>query len=361
MAINIQTLRSTAPFWSVRYHEEKRETLAMRQDTLEPPRLSLDRGAMVPAVVDGGYGYCATGDLSTSGLQKALDRATRWAEATKGKSVVRYEPAKMAAPKAEYESPQRAKAPGRSAIHDLLANECKAAKRDKIVERTAVVEVVEDERVYLTNTGGELRQRFHFAIPKMRVVANNGSDTQVRSYENVQQGGFERVTGTGFIGSGARLADEALQLLSAQNCPSGKMDLVLMPDQVMHQVHESIGHPLELDRILGDERNFAGTSFVTPDMFGSYRYGSELLNVTYDPTHREETASFAYDDDGTAAAKVLLMKDSILTAPRGGKLSQSRAGLPGTANSRACAWNRPPIDRMAKLNVEAGTSTIDAM
>src|SRR5881394_3545448 len=136
-------LRSAASFWSLRFHEEKHEFLAVRQDTLEPPSLSVDRGAMLTAVVDGGYGYCATSDLSTGGLQRALDRATRWAEATKGKSVVRYEPAKMAAPKGEYESPHRTKAPGRSAIHDLLANECKSAKRDKIVERMAVVELVE--------------------------------------------------------------------------------------------------------------------------------------------------------------------------------------------------------------------------
>jgi len=361
MAIEIRGLRSTAPFWSVRYHEEKRETLAMRQDTLEPPRLSVDRGAMVAAVVDGGYGYCATSDLSTKGLQHALDRATKWAQATKGKSVVRYEPAKMAAPKGEYESPHRTKAPGRSAIHDLLANECKAAQREKIVERTAVIELVEEERVYLTNTGGELRQRFHFAIPKMRVVANNGANTQVRSYEHVQQGGFELVTGTGFVGSGARLADEALQLLAAPNCPSGKMDLILMPDQVMLQVHESVGHPLEFDRILGDERNFAGTSFVTPDMFGAYRYGSELLNITYDPTLREEVAAFGHDDDGTPASKVFLIKDGVLVAPLGGKLSQARAGMSGTANARACAWNRPPIDRMANINVEPGKSSFDSM
>src|SRR5947208_15846449 len=97
MALDIRALRSTAPFWSVRYHEENRETLAMRQDTLEPPRLSVDRGAMPTAVVDGGYGYWATSDLSSGGLQKALDRATRWAEATKGESGGRFGPAQMAA------------------------------------------------------------------------------------------------------------------------------------------------------------------------------------------------------------------------------------------------------------------------
>ena len=334
----------------------------MRQDTLEPPRLSIDRGAMLTAVTDGGYGYCATSDLSASGLQQALDRATRWAEATKGKSVVRYEPARMGQPRGEYESPAAAKAPGRSALHDLLAAECKGAKLDgRIVERQAMIELLDEERVYLTNTGGELRQRFHYVVPHMRVTANQGSDTQARSLDHAQQGGFEQVERSGFVGSGARLAEQALKLLAAPNCPSGKMDLLLLPDQMMLQVHESIGHPLELDRILGDERNYAGTSFVTPDMFGAYRYGSELLNVSYDPTRREELASFAYDDDGTPAQKVFLIRNGMLVAPLGGRLSQARAGLPGTANSRACAWNRPPIDRMANLNVEAGTSSLDAM
>src|SRR5437660_8625367 len=355
-------LRSAVPFWSLRLHHETREVLAMRQDTLEPPRLSIDRGAMLTAVTEGGYGYCATSDLSASGLQQALDRATRWAEATKGKSVVRYEPARMGAPRGEYESPAREKAPGRGALHDLLAAECKRAKLDsRIVERQAMIELVDEERVYLTNTGGELRQHFHFVVPHMRVTANQASDTQTRSLDHAQQGGYEQVERAGFVGSGARLAEEALQLLAAPNCPSGKMDLLLLPDQMMLQVHESIGHPLELDRILGDERNYAGTSFVTPDMFGAYRYGSELLNVTYDPTRREELASFAYDDEGTPASKVCIIKDGILTAPLGGRLSQARAGLPGTANSRACAWNRPPIDRMANLNVEPGDATFDQM
>jgi predicted Zn-dependent protease len=355
-------LRSSAPFWSLRLHHETREVLAMRQDTLEPPRLSIDRGAMLTALTEGGYGYCATSDLSAGGLQQALDRATRWAEATKGKSVVRYEPARMGSPRGEYESPALVKAPGRSAIHDLLAAECKHAKLDsRIVERQAMIELVDEERVYLTNAGGELRQRFHAVVPHMRVTANHGSDTQARSLDHAQQGGYEQVERAGFIGSGARLAEQALRLLAAPNCPSGQMDLLLLPDQMMLQVHESIGHPLELDRILGDERNYAGTSFVTPEMFGAYRYGSELLNVTYDPTRREELASFAYDDDGTPAQKVFLIKDGTLMAPLGGRLSQARAGLPGTANSRACAWNRPPIDRMANLNVEPGATSLDAM
>src|SRR5919204_459166 len=173
IATRFHTLRSNAPFWSLRYHDERRESLAMRQDTLEPPSLSVDRGAMLTAVVEGGYGYCATSDLSVPGLQQALDRATRWAEATRGKSVVRYEPAKMGAPRGEYESPAGAKPPSRSVMRDLLAAECQHAKVDeRIVERLAAISLIEDERVYLTNTGGEVRQRFRMTVPYMRVTAN---------------------------------------------------------------------------------------------------------------------------------------------------------------------------------------------
>ncbi|HEX6266050.1 MAG TPA: TldD/PmbA family protein [Burkholderiales bacterium] len=353
MRERFEALRSPAPFWSLRYHEESRETLAVRQDTVEPPRLAFDRGAMLTAVTEGGYGYCATSDLSAAGLQRALDRATQWAEATKACSTARLDPAALPCPKGSYATRGDFAPVERHALHELLARECRKAKLDdRIVERYAALERVEEERVYLTNTGGELRQRFRFTLPHMRVTANRGVETQSRSLEHAQQGGMEQLARSGFEGCGERLAHEALQLLGAPNCPSGKMDLLLMPDQMMLQIHESIGHPLELDRILGDERNYAGTSFVTPQMLGSYRYGSELLNVTYDPTRPEELATFAFDDDGARAQKVFLIRNGILVAPLGG---------PAVANSRASGWNRPPIHRMANLNVEPGQSTLEEM
>jgi predicted Zn-dependent protease len=195
--------------------------------------------------------------------------------------------------------------------------------------------------------------------------------TQIRSWGGryngfCQQGGLEVIERSGFVGSGRGTAEEALQLLAAPNCPGGTMDVVLMPDQMMLQIHESIGHPLELDRILGDERNYAGTSFVTLDMFGNYQYGSPLLNVSYDPTRSEEFASFAVDDEGTPARRDLLIKDGLLVKPLGGASSQQRArrmraDIGGVATTRACAWNRPPIDRMSNLNVEPGASTLEQM
>ena len=359
----IDTLRSTAPFWALRYVETTRQVLAVRQDTIEPPRFAVDRGVMVTAVTEGGYGYCSTSDLSPAGLQAALDRASAWAEATRTASVHPYAPGDMPAPRGErIDAAPSALTLSRSELYDLLADECRQARVDeRIVERYAGLELRQVTQLYLTNTGGDVHQRFNFAIPYAHVTANEGAETQVRSFAHTQQGGLEQLEASGFAGCGKRLASEALRLLTAPNCPSGRMDLLLMPDQMMLQIHESIGHPLELDRILGDERNYAGTSFVTKEMFGRYRYGSPLLNVTFDPTLPEELASYAFDDDGEPAEKVFLIREGLLERPLGGRISQLRAGLPGTANSRANSWNRPPIDRMANLNVEPGTSSLQDM
>ena len=208
-----------------------------------------------------------------------------------------------------------------------------------------------------------VEQEWRFVMPGASVTAFADGDTQTRSLGGqyngyCQQGGLEIVQASGLLGAGRRVAEEALELLTAPNCPTGTLDLLLLPEQMLLQLHESIGHPLELDRILGDERNYAGTSFVTPEMFGSYRYGSDLLNVAYDPTIPQEFASYGWDDDGSPAQKHLLIENGILRRPLGGAISQARAGLPGVANARACSWNRAPIDRMANLNIEPGDATL---
>jgi predicted Zn-dependent protease len=132
-----------------------------------------------------------------------------------------------------------------------------------------------------------------------------------------------------------------------------------MPDQMMLQIHESIGHPLELDRILGDERNYAGWSFVSLEDFGKLQYGSSLMNVTFDPTVRGEFASYAFDDCGNPATREYLIQNGVLKRALGGLESQVRAGVSGVANSRASSWNRAPIDRMANINLEPGDHTFE--
>ncbi|WP_292932217.1 TldD/PmbA family protein [Noviherbaspirillum sp.] len=363
-----QQLAPAVDFCSLRLVEESSEQMTVRQDVLQPLSTRIDRGAMVTVVHGGGYGYAATSDLSAAGLKDALDRARRWADASAGRSVVDYAKILMPNPRGSYAGAvAHAESLSRRELIDLLMQESNACRIDaRVVDWYASLWRVTTSQLYLTADGAEASQQFQYLIPNLAVTAHDGSDTQTRSLGGqyngyCRQGGLEVLEHAAFQGAGQRVAEQALALLAAPNCPEGTMDLLLMPEQMMLQIHESIGHPLELDRILGDERNFAGTSFVTLDMFGHYRYGSELLNVTYDPERPEQFASYLWDDEGSPAERAHLIRNGILERPLGGAISQSRAGIEGVANARACNWNRPPIDRMANLNIEPGDTSLQSM
>jgi predicted Zn-dependent protease len=366
------TFKRIAPavdFCSFRFVEETAEQLSVQQNVAEPPHTSVDRGVMITVIDKGGFGYAATSDLSEAGLRQAAARAHDWAKLTAGRSVADYSALAMPKPSGQYRSPvleNPGKLSKREKFELLKAESAQSKIDDRIVDWGASFWTTHTKQLYVTADGAMVEQEFDFMVPTLSVTAFDKGEAQTRSFGGryngfCQQGGFEILARSGFHGAGRQTASEALQLLSAPNCPSGKMDVILMPDQMMLQIHESIGHPLELDRILGDERNFAGTSFVTLDMFGKYQYGSDLLNVTYDPTMQEQFATFAFDDDGAKAEKVFVIENGLLKRPLGGTISQARAGIAGVANSRACSWNRAPIDRMANLNVESGDKSLDEM
>ncbi|WP_374353516.1 TldD/PmbA family protein [Chitinimonas sp.] len=358
-------------FCSLRLVEERSESLEVRLSVPQPLARRLDRGAMVTVVHGGGYGYAATANLSEAGLREAFDTACRWAQISAARSVFDFRTLSLPHPTGRYLGPA---ADGeadwnRKALYDLLMQESEACRIDeRIVDWGVSLGRLDIEQRYLTSEGGDVEQRFRAIIPSLSATAFADGDSQTRSLGGqyngyCRQGGMEILAQAGLAGAGRRVADEALQLLLAPNCPTGVMDALLMPSQMMLQIHESIGHPLELDRILGDERNYAGTSFVTPDMFGHYQYGSSLLNVSYDPSRSNEFAAYGWDDDGAVAQKAYIIRNGILERPLGGSLSQARAAeagfaLAGVANSRACSWNRAPIDRMANLNVEPGDQSL---
>ncbi len=350
---------------SARLVDERAEYLRVRRDQLEPIHNELDTGVMIAVWDGGGLGYAATADLSDAGLAAAVERARHWAALTAGSSVAATPPTGTGT--GSYSSPIEV---GWDAIRlderlDLLHRQSKLLGSDeRIVDWQASLVRRDVDTLLVTADGDHVDQRFRFVYPGLRATANEGVNTQTRTHGGnafCGQGGAEVLDRFGFGDAAARVAAQAVELLDAPNCPTGTMDVLLAPDQMILQIHESIGHPLELDRILGDERNYAGTSFVTADMFGSFRYGSELLNVTFDPTVPGQLASYGYDDDGTPATRQHLIRDGILQRPLGSAVSQARAGLAGVANSRASGWNRPPIDRMANLNVEPGDSTVDEL
>lgn len=350
-------------FFSLRLIEERTENVLVRQDILQPVSTNEDIGAMVTVLHNGGLGYAATSDLTPSGLQQATQRAKNWAEASADASITDFSSIPMPNPQMQYSSPVQKPWSSMSLadkVSLLMGLSQSMAIDKKIVDWSAGLRCVHTNSLYLTNQGGRVEHNNQFLMPSLGVFANEGTETIRRSFvDHCHQGGLEILENINFNSTGPILAQEAIALLAADNCPSDNRDLVLAPDQMMLQIHESIGHPLELDRILGDERNYAGTSFVTQDMFGSYQYGSKLLNVSFDPTRSSELAAYSADDDGLEATKEFIIQDGILKRPLGGTISQHRADMPGVACTRASSWNRPPIDRMANLNVEPGNTSFD--
>jgi predicted Zn-dependent protease len=359
----------------VRIVEDVTERLLVRRSQLQPIETAQDRGAMVTVWLRHGVGYCASADTSAPGLRRAAEVAHDWAVLSERRGVfdgIDLQALLGTGPAPASVSRIVEPLPARAALVDLLCTESETLHPDpRIVSWVARLQVVRrEQRLYMD---GELRsgQSLQFVEPNLEATAADGAVSQTRTLGGqysafCQQGGFEVIRASGLPGGGARIADELLQLLAAPECPSGTRDLLLAPDQMMLQIHESIGHPLELDRILGDERNFAGGSFVTLDMFGTYRYGSPLLDVSFDPDVPGELAGYAADDDGEAARKVWLIRRGVLQRPLGGGLSRARAAalgvtLEGTANSRAVGWYRPPIDRMANLNIEPGDTPLEEM
>lgn len=347
-----------------RFHE----TLCVRQNVLEAPQLLDDQGIMITVYKDGGAGYGATADLSAAGVKRAFDEALSRAEKSAKWALVRYDADHGSSARGSYASPVLS-AWGNTSLAskiDLLkaASERLSRGDSRFVDCAAALHYRRWQVSLVNSRGARIEQTFDLLNPTLHAIVHQGGVTESRSLAGqavCRQGGMEILDQISYLSAAERIHDEALELVAAPQCPAGSMDLLLAPDQMILQIHESIGHPLELDRILGDERNYAGTSFVSPEMFGNYRYGSELLNVVFDPHVPQEFASYAFDDDGQVAERTYLIKGGILLAGLGGRLSQLRLGVPGVANARSVSWNRPTIDRMANLNIEAGTSRWDDM
>jgi predicted Zn-dependent protease len=358
--------------WAVRGVSEHSQRLLVRQGITQSPSVTLDEGAMVTVIAGGGLGYAATSDTSAHGLKVAFARAQELARASAGHFVFDPRSLQMPHPQGRYESivtRDSAQMSLSDRIELLRAVSADTHVDDRIIDWQASLWTVHAHQIHITSDGALAEQHWHLLTPALQATAQVKGVTQTRSSAGqyngfCQQGGLEVIDRSGFRSDGPRVANEAIELTMAPPCPEGSMDLVLMPDQMMLQIHESIGHPLELDRILGDERNFAGTSFVTLDMFGQYRYGSDLLNVSHDPQQAHEFAGFAFDDDGSRAQRQRIIENGILQQPLGGAISRSRAralgfDLGGLATTRASSWNRAPIDRMSNLNVEPGDASLD--
>ncbi len=363
-----QKYKAEADFVAFKSVTEKTRDYSVRNGKPDQFHEFLEDGILIEIMRDGHMGYGATSELTSSGIKIAFEKATLMTAAAQKKAVFQFSPNIRPPSKGSYQSPRTRKLDTLSLaeIYDFLKKTSIALKTsDQIITATSDVMLIESQHRYLSSAGAEMNQDFDIVVQSMQATASNGKETQIRSLHggrgNCLQVGAEFFNLSKSIEDCEQISKEALELLTAPNCPNETCDLILAPDQMMLQIHESIGHPLELDRILGDERNFAGWSFVQPSDFGQLQYGSPMMNIVFDPTAAHELASYKFDETGNPAEKKYLIKDGVLQAGLGSLESQARSGLAGVANARSSSWNRAPIDRMANINLEGGNLSLSKM
>lgn len=361
----LSTIKGEGDWVALRHVREKGHYFMARDARLDNTTMWNDAGVMVEVMINGQIGYAATPDLSTTSLHAAAKRAREQAFAASKRGVFTFDQSVRPPNKGSYRTPVEkpfADADLAKLTEVLIKGTEKLKSNSSIISTNAMAMNYDIDMVYVSSNGAEIEQSLSQICLESLATASKDGETQTRSNGFIsKQMGLELLNENEFYTDCTRVGEEAYELLSAENCPSGTMDLLMAPNQLYLQIHESIGHPLELDRILGDERNYAGWSFINPEDFGTLQYGSKLLNVTFDPTLKSEMACYNFDDGGAKAEKEFLIKDGLLVRGLGALESQKRSDIPGVSNFRASHWNRPPTDRMANLNIEAGTSSLEEM
>jgi TldD protein len=246
-------------------------------------------------------------------------------------------------------------------------------KADEIIRRNKKVRISEafmgsykTEKTFASTQDSYIEQEIVECGAGISATAIEGGEVQVRSYPNSFRGnfatkGFEWVEQLALPDHAERVAEEAGQLLCAKACPSKVTTLILDSSQLALQIHESIGHPIELDRVLGTEASYAGTSFLNPGMVGHFKYGSEVVNVVADATFPGGLGTFGYDDEGVKAQRVPIISQGILVNLLTSRETAHHLGKESNGTMRADGWNRIPLIRMTNINLEPGEWTLEQM
>jgi len=338
------------------------ESLVVKNGIVEAVSLDVSQGFGVRVIAHGAWGFASSARLD----RETVDEVTALAiEIARASAMVSGEEIDLGPPEVHvdtYNTPTEVdpfQVPLGDKIDLLLA--C-----DEAMRRTEGVAVAEGNMLFIhrnqlfANTEGSLIQQETTETGVGLVATAVGQDeVQNRSYPNSfgrhqGTGGYEFIERYDLLGNAERLGEETVALLSARQCPSGVTTLILGPTQLALQVHESCGHPTELDRALGTEASYAGTSFLTPDKLGSFQYGSEIVNITADATLPGGLGTFGYDDEGVPAQRSYLVKDGIFVGYLTSRETASRFGQRSNGAMRADGWGSIPLIRMTNINLEPG-------
>ena len=358
-----------ATYADIRVVRRQLEEIAVKNGKVDSLTRDEDLGFGIRVLFQGAWGFACSSKVNKTEMEKTLGRAWKIArESSKIKAKEILFPAGPAVV-ARYQTPFTADPLAVSMdqkIRLLLEADALLRRNPKVKISEAFLGAYTNEKTFASTEGSFIEQKIVECGAGISATAIEGSEVQVRSYPNSFRGnfatrGYEWIEGMKIQEQGERVAEEAVQLLSAKPCPSGTMTLILDGAQLALQVHESIGHPIELDRILGTEASYAGTSFLSLDKVGSFPYGSKLVNIVADATVPGGLGTFGFDDEGIPAQRTPILSGGRLVNLLTSRETAPLLGKGSNGTMRADGWNRIPLIRMTNINLEPGDSTLEGM
>jgi len=367
-ALNVASLRG-ASYADARIGDDRSRALTTKNGKVGQVSDSQAQGIGVRVIADGAWGFAASDNLSREGVEATAARAV---EIAKASAQVKQHDVRLAEQKpsiAEWTSPCRIDPFGTSVEQNLelllsVDRELRAVAGVTLAESN--MNFRREEQWFVSSEGSDIHQTKYTTGVGYAAYAFAGNEIQKRSYPNsyggqFQNKGYELIEELKLVENARRVGEEAVALLKAEQCPAGEFDIILDGSQLGLQIHESVGHPIELDRVLGMEANFAGTSFLTLDKLRSLRYGSGLVNIVADARqeHGPGLGTFAFDEEGVEAQCTPIITNGLFT---GYLTSRETAHAIGAHHSggtlRAEGWNRLPIIRMTNVSILPGEKAL---
>ena len=363
-ALNTATQRG-ATYVDVRIVDERQRSLATKNGKVGHAASGESLGTGIRVLVDESWGFAATDDMSREAVERTAAKAVDIARAS---AKVKEHPIRLApepAAKIEWSTPCKID-PFTTSIEENLDLLMKIDHELLSVQGVTLGEsslhLSRYEQWFYSSEGSDIHQTRTTTGAGFSAISFEGTEIQKRSYPNSFGGqhqckGYELIDELKLVENARRIGEQAVALHKAERCPQGNMNLVLDSSQLGLQIHESIGHPIELDRVLGMEANFAGTSFLTLEKLRTLRYGSDLVNVVADATeaHGPGLGTFAYDDEGVAAQRTPIITNGLFTGYISSRETAETIGEHrSNGTMRAEGWNRIPLIRMTNISILPG-------
>jgi TldD protein len=351
-----------AGYADVRFETKHVQVVSVKNGAVDAVADAESSGFGVRVLVDGAWGFASSARVEAAELERIVRLAIEIARAS---GLARREPVQLgpAVPSVGTYRTPIVRDPFAVSLEDKLDLLFRADAAMRAVTGIGVAEAsVECQRIqktFASTEGAWVEQDLIETGGGIEALAVGEHEVQKRSYPNSfgrHQGtaGYEFVDAMELAGNAQRIAEEAVQLLGARQCPSDVTTLILDPTQTALQVHESCGHPIELDRVFGMEASYAGTSFLTPDKRNTLRYGSDHVTIVADATVPGGLGTFGYDDEGVPAQRTVIVDAGMF---RNYLTSRETAAVFGEASNgtmRADGWNRIPLIRMTNINLDPG-------